>query len=110
MSGLVDRKCKDCKPGSPALTDAEQQELSREIPEWKNIEGKKIQREFKFPSYAAAIDWVQKIAKIADAENHHPDLHIFYRKVVVEFWTHTVKGLSENDYILAAKFDAAFDI
>ena len=53
--------------------------------------------------------WVPLIGEIADSEDHHPDLHLFFKKVVVELWTHTVNGLSENDFILAAKFDRAYD-
>jgi len=53
--------------------------------------------------------WVPLIGELADSEDHHPDLHLFYKKVVVELWTHTVNGLSENDFILAAKFDKAYE-
>jgi 4a-hydroxytetrahydrobiopterin dehydratase len=108
MTKLSERKCARCKPGTPPLSEAQQAELGREIPGWTNEAGKKIRREFTFPTYATGVSWVSKIAALADAEAHHPDIHIYYRKVVVESWTHTVNGLSENDYILAAKLDAAY--
>jgi 4a-hydroxytetrahydrobiopterin dehydratase len=108
MSNLLDRRCIDYPKGSPCLTQAEQVELGKEVPEWRNIEGTRIQREYKFNTYLEGVYWIQEVAKIAEAENHHPDIRILYRKVILELWTHTVKGLSENDFILAAKFDQIF--
>lgn len=106
MDALKERHCVNCQPGTPALDAEQQRELGLEIPQWTNEAGARLKREFRFPSYAAGITWVQEVAKLADREKHHPDLHIYYRKVVVELWTHTVNGLSDNDYILAAKIDA----
>jgi 4a-hydroxytetrahydrobiopterin dehydratase len=73
------------------------------------VGGSKIKREYRFKSYLDGVAWVQRAAEISDAEDHHPDIRILYRKVQVEFWTHTVNGLSENDYILAAKLDRDYD-
>lgn len=69
----------------------------------------KLRREYKFKTYMDGVSWVQSAGQISDQEDHHPDIHIFYRRVVVEVWTHTVNGLSENDYILAAKLDLHYD-
>jgi 4a-hydroxytetrahydrobiopterin dehydratase len=82
--------------------------LGKQIPEWENIEGTRLRRTYRFSTYLEGVSWVQAAAAIAEEEDHHPDIHIFWRKVVVELWTHTVKGLSENDYIVAAKFDQLF--
>lgn len=109
MSPLAERKCVECKPGTPALSPEGQTLLGREIPLWENVDGQRIRRTYSFKSYMAGVAWVQSAALLADEEDHHPDIHIFWRKVVVELWTHTVKGLSENDFILAAKLDRLFE-
>jgi 4a-hydroxytetrahydrobiopterin dehydratase len=109
MGNLASKRCENCKPGTPALTDEQQRVFAQEVPEWKNIDGKHIQREYKFKTYMDGVAWVQQAGAIADSEDHHPDIHIFYRKVSLDLWTHTVNGLSENDYILAAKLDANYD-
>lgn len=72
---------------------------------WDVVDHKKIRRTFQFADFVQAMDFVNSVAKIANAENHHPDIHIFYNKVTLELWTHTVNGLSENDFILAAKIE-----
>ncbi|MDP3999220.1 MAG: 4a-hydroxytetrahydrobiopterin dehydratase [bacterium] len=72
---------------------------------WDVLENKKIRREFVFKGFKEAIVFVNKVAEIAEQEDHHPDIHIFYRKVVIELWTHAVGGLSENDFIMAAKIE-----
>jgi 4a-hydroxytetrahydrobiopterin dehydratase len=109
MSTLLERRCANCAPGAPALSPVEQERFGREIPEWQNLEGARIRREFKFKTYLDGIEWAREAGQIVDAEDHHPDLRILYRKVIVELWTHTVKGLSENDYIVAAKLDRLFE-
>lgn len=73
--------------------------------EWEVLELKKIRKEFTFKNFQEAMVFVNKIAEVAEQEDHHPDIHIFYRKVVIELWTHAVGGLSENDFILAAKIE-----
>jgi 4a-hydroxytetrahydrobiopterin dehydratase len=108
MNNLVDLQCVDIPVGTPALSSSDQERLSLETPEWSNLSGERIRREYKFKSYLDGVAWVQEIAKIAEADNHHPEIQILYRKVRIELWTHTVKGLSQNDYILAAKFDRSF--
>jgi 4a-hydroxytetrahydrobiopterin dehydratase len=109
MSILVSKRCVNCPTGAPALTSEQQAALGREVPDWINLSGSRIQREYRFKSYMDGITWVQQAGAIADGEDHHPDIVVRYRKVLVEVWTHTVNGLSENDYILAAKLDASYD-
>lgn len=108
MNDLLQRHCLDYPVGTPPLDSERVSELAPLIPEWSTTSGVRIQREYRFPSFLAAVVWVQKIAQIAEAENHHPTIHISYKKVLLELNTHTVKGLSENDFILAAKFDLCF--
>ncbi|MEY4669616.1 MAG: pterin-4-alpha-carbinolamine dehydratase [Pseudomonadota bacterium] len=109
MSNLTAKRCSQCQPGTPALTEEERTTLGREVPEWKIIEGTKLHREYKFKTYMDGVAWVQVAGEISDSEDHHPDIHIFYRRVVLDLWTHTVNGLSENDYILAAKLDQSYN-
>jgi 4a-hydroxytetrahydrobiopterin dehydratase len=103
---LANKKCVPCEGGVPPLGKEKIKEyLSQLKSRWEVLEDKKIRKEFKFSGFPEAISFVNKVAKIAEQENHHPDIHIFYRKVVIELWTHAVGGLSENDFILAAKIE-----
>ncbi len=78
--------------------------------DWETIENenKKIKKEFKFNDFEEAISFINKIAELAEKENHHPDIHIFYNLVVIELWTHSISGISEKDFNLAAKIDEVF--
>ncbi len=106
MVPLSSKKCIPCEGDMPALEKNTVIKLTRELnAEWQIVDFKKISREFKFKNFSATMLFVNKVADLAEAEGHHPDLHIFYNKVVVELWTHAVGGLSENDFILASKID-----
>jgi len=109
MSELIARRCAACAAGTPPLSVSARDELGSHVPNWSVIDdGKKIRREYRFKTYMDGANWVPLIGAIADGEDHHPDIVVLYRKVIVDLWTHTVNGLSENDYILAAKFDAQY--
>jgi len=73
--------------------------------DWKVIENKKILKEYLFENYRQSIDFVNKVANLAEEEGHHPVMHIFFGRVVIELWTHAIDGLSENDFIMAFKID-----
>jgi 4a-hydroxytetrahydrobiopterin dehydratase len=103
---LSKKKCIPCEGGIPPLTDKEIKEYIKDISaDWKVIDNNRISREFFFVSYRHTIDFVNKIADIAENEGHHPVLHIYFGRAVVELWTHSITGLSENDFILASKID-----
>lgn len=104
---LTRKKCVPCEGGVPTLTPAEVDELLKALPEWRTShEGRRIRREWKAKNFLAAIRFFDEVAKLAEEEGHHPDLHLEgYRNVAVEIWTHAIGGLSENDFILAAKID-----
>ena len=102
---LAEKKCIPCEGDVPALTEAEVIELKKQIGDWKVIENKKIRREFTFVNYRHTMDFVNKVAEIAEAEGHHPDMHVFYGRVEIELWTHAIDGLTENDFIMAAKIE-----
>ncbi|MBI2097714.1 MAG: 4a-hydroxytetrahydrobiopterin dehydratase [Candidatus Vogelbacteria bacterium] len=105
--GLKDKKCVPCEGGTPPLTEKRAGALRRGLkPEWHLTPDHKLCRVFGFRDFPAAIKFVNQIAALAEAESHHPDLLINYNKVTVTLWTHAIGGLSENDFILAAKIDA----
>ena len=104
---LQHKHCKPCEDKStPSLTQAESRELSQEVDNWTIEDDKKLEKTLVFKDFKEALAFVNKVAEIAEAENHHPDIGIFdYKKVRIELSTHSIKGLSENDFILAAKID-----
>jgi 4a-hydroxytetrahydrobiopterin dehydratase len=104
---LSKKKCVPCKPnedGVPVLTKDQAQGLLTGLKGWRLIE-LKIEKDYTFKNFAAAIQFVNALAALAESEGHHPDIRIEYNKVTVTNWTHTVSGLTENDFILAAKTD-----
>lgn len=103
---LSQKHCIPCEGGTLPLPANAVAEYLRRVPAWNVIDGKKISREFKFKDFQAAMAFVNCVAVIAEAEQHHPDISIFYNLVRLELWTHAIGGLSENDFILAAKIDA----
>ena len=105
---LVDGKCIPCRKGDPALTDAEVTELLLQVPEWELIEVdgiKRLQRIFKLKNYVEAVAFTNKIAMTAEKEDHHPLILLEWGRVTVQWWTHVVKGLHQNDFVMAAKTD-----
>lgn len=104
---LTRKHCVPCGSGGPPLPDKKEDELKRQIPSFALLRTgtHKLRKEFKFKNFNQSISFVNKVAKIAQGEGHHPDIYIFYNKVVLELFTHAVSGLSENDFIMAAKID-----
>lgn len=106
MSELTQKKCVPCEGGVPSLEKAEVARLLAQLSGW-SLQGKRISKEIKFKNFVAAMKFVNRVAEIAEQEGHHPDIHIHYNVVRLDVWTHAIEGLSENDFILAAKIDAA---
>jgi 4a-hydroxytetrahydrobiopterin dehydratase len=104
---LTKKHCAPCEGGIPALSAAEVQAQLAALPSWKlTADGKRIRREWRARDFAAALDFFNRVGQLAEDEGHHPDLHLTgYRQVAIELWTHAVNGLTENDFILAAKID-----
>ncbi len=101
---LADRSCAPCPAGTPPLTADARAHLAKGTPLW-SVENERLARVFRFGSFVDAIRFVNAAAAIAEAEQHHPDIAVHYDRVRIEVWTHSVGGLSENDFILAAKLD-----
>jgi 4a-hydroxytetrahydrobiopterin dehydratase len=104
---LVAKKCAPCEGGVPPSTPEEARKQLEKLPGWRlTQDGQRIRKEWLAKNFMAAIDFFNRVAEVAESEGHHPDLHLeSYRKVAIELWTHAIGGLSENDFILAAKID-----
>jgi 4a-hydroxytetrahydrobiopterin dehydratase len=104
---LSGKHCKACEGGVPRLTADEVQALLKQVRGWTTTPGQeRIRKEWKVKDFATGMDFFRRVGEIAEAEGHHPDLHLVgYRNVAIEIWTHAVDGLTENDFILAAKID-----
>lgn len=104
---LKDRTCKPCEGGVAPLSRAEAERLLEHLDGWKLSDGgESIRRRWKVKNFAGGIEFLRGVAEIAEAEDHHPDVHLTgYRNVTIELTTHAIDGLSENDFILAAKID-----
>ena len=107
-SKLASRKCAACSGETKPLATERVRELLPQVPDWKpSADGKRIARSWRVRDFANGLDFFCRIADVAEAEDHHPDLHLAnYRDVTVELWTHAAGGLTENDFIMAAKIDA----
>lgn len=104
IDALLRKKCVPCEGGALPLTLKEANTLLKQTPGWGiRDDGKAIQRQWKFKNFVQAIDFVKRVAEIAEEENHHPDIAISYSRVTLTLWTHAIGGLSENDFIVAAK-------
>jgi 4a-hydroxytetrahydrobiopterin dehydratase len=111
MNDLASQKCVACRGGDPSLTDAEIAELMPNVPEWQLVvrDGiPQLQRIFKFKNYAQSLEFANKVAAIAEEQDHHPLIMLEWGRVTVQWWTHVVKGLHKNDFIMAAKTDEVF--
>ncbi len=104
---LVTKKCKPCEGGVDPISGDEAARQVAQLAGWSlTSDGKKIRKEWTLKNFMAGIRFFNDIAKVAEDDNHHPDLHLWgYRSVAVELTTHAIGGLSENDFILAAKID-----
>ena len=108
MSELSQLKCVACRGGDPALTESEIAELMPHVLQWQLVTQDNILRlqcVFKLKNYAEALEFTNKIAALAEAEDHHPLIVLEWGRVTVQWWTHVVKGLHKNDFIMAAKTD-----
>jgi 4a-hydroxytetrahydrobiopterin dehydratase len=108
-SNLISKQCKPCKAGTPPLSNAEADNLMQQLDGWLHCDHL-INKTYSFKDYYQTIAFVNAVAWLSHCEDHHPDLTVTYNSCQVEYTTHAVQGLSENDFICAAKVDALFKI
>lgn len=104
---LTEQKCVVCEGGVPPLSRAEANSLMKQTPGWKiSDDAKKISRKYEFKNFKEALAFVDRVGALAESESHHPNIHMDdFKFVTIELWTHAIDGLSQNDFILAAKID-----
>lgn len=103
---LTKKHCIPCENGTlPFMPEQIKEYRSHIAADWSVLDNKKLHREFQFKNFQQAMEFVNDVAGIAEAEGHHPDIAIFYNQVTIDLWTHAAGGLSENDFIIAAKID-----
>jgi 4a-hydroxytetrahydrobiopterin dehydratase len=107
MTDLMQKHCIPCESGDPPVSNEKEEELKQQISNWLLLRDgtHRLRRQFKFKNFKEAIAFVNKVAEVAESEGHHPDIYVFYNKVQIDLFTHAVGGLSENDFIMAAKID-----
>ena len=102
---LAEKTCVPCKGGVPPLKGAALETLHRELPDWDVIEEHHLRRTFRFPDFQKALDFVNRAGAIAEEQGHHPDILLAWGKAEVTIYTHKINGLTESDFVLAAKID-----
>jgi len=106
MAKLSEIKCIPCEGWEKPLDESQIQTYLPQLTlDWKIIDNIKLQRRFEFKDFKQAMEFVNKIAEVAESEGHHPDIYIYYNKVDIMLSTHVIKGLSQNDFVLAAKIE-----
>lgn len=108
-NSLLSKKCVPCEGGVDPLVGEKLQYYAQIVPEWTVVDGVKIERDFIFKNFKEAMVFVNNVADLAESEGHHPDMHLHnWKNVKVTLMTHAIKGLSDNDFILAAKINNAY--
>ncbi len=109
-SQLAEKKCVPCAGGVPPLKGAELARLQQDLgADWQVIGEHHLEKEYKFHTYTEAVEFTNRVARIAEEQNHHPDILLVYGKVKVTIWTHKINGLTESDFVFAAKVEAAHE-
>ncbi|MEN2751302.1 MULTISPECIES: 4a-hydroxytetrahydrobiopterin dehydratase [Psychrobacter] len=111
MTTLSQASCEACRIGAPTVEEGEARELLQQIPDWSLIEDNginQLQRQYKFKNFVTAMAFANQLADIAEAEGHHPGILVEWGKATVTWWSHSIKGLHRNDFIMAAKTDSLY--
>ena len=103
--GLAEKHCVPCRGGVPALKGEALEKMKQQVAGWQVVDEHHLLKGYTFPDFRTALDFVNKAGAIAEQEGHHPDLLLSWGKVEVKIWTHKIDGLTESDFILAAKLD-----
>lgn len=102
---LADKQCVPCRGGVPPLKGKELQAIQASVPLWTVVNEHHLTREYKFPDFKQALDFVNKVGALAEEQGHHPDILLAWGKAGITMWTHKIDGLTESDFIMAAKID-----
>lgn len=105
MSELAAKTCVPCRGGVPPLKGKELDGLQRQLPGWEVVDEHHLERTFGFPDFRAALVFTNRVGELAEEQGHHPDIYLAWGKVGVKIWTHKIDGLTESDFVLAAKID-----
>ena len=104
-SELANKTCVPCRGGVPPLKGAELAALQGQVDGWSVVQEHHITETFTFPNFQKALDFVNKVGAVAEEQGHHPDIYLAWGKAEIKIWTHKIDGLTESDFILAAKID-----
>lgn len=102
---LSEKHCVPCRGGVPPLQGEQLEQLKQQLPTWQVVDGHHLLKSFSFPDFRTALAFVNRAGEIAEAEGHHPDIALSWGKAEFKIWTHKIDGLTESDFILAAKID-----
>ena len=105
---LAEKSCVPCRGGVPPLKGEELDKLAAQVAGWQVVDAHHLTRSYSFPDFRTALDFVNRVGAVAEREGHHPDVCLAWGKVDVKTWTHKIDGLTESDFILAAKIDEQF--
>ena len=106
MSGLVEKECVPCKGEVPPLKGSQLVKVAKELNGgWQVINEHHLEKEYKFKDFRQALDFTNKVGELAESQGHHPDIYLTWGKVKLTIWTHKIDGLTESDFVLAAKAD-----
>ena len=105
MTELADKACVPCRGGVPPLKGAELEELIRQVPDWEVVDEHHLRREFRFGNFREALEFVNRVGELAEEQAHHPDIEFGWGRAAVTIFTHKIDGLTESDFILAAKVE-----
>jgi 4a-hydroxytetrahydrobiopterin dehydratase len=108
MSALSEKHCIPCRGGVPALKGVDLTPYAEQLPDWKIVEEHHVAKTFPFPDFKVALDFVNRVGAVAEQEGHHPDLCLAWGKVDVQIYTHKIRGLTESDFVMAAKIDEVY--
>ena len=106
MSELAQKTCVPCKGGVPPLGGSDLRRLADQVPAWKVVEEHHIERTFEFSNFRKALEFTNRVGELAEEQGHHPDIYLAWGKAGIKIWTHKIDGLTESDFVMAAKIDA----
>ena len=105
MSELAERQCVPCRGGVPPMKGEQINEVSSQLPDWQVVNEHHLQRAYSFKDFRETLDFVNRVGELAEEQGHHPDICFGWGKADITIWTHKIDGLTESDFVLAAKID-----